>query len=105
MRRELGQAGVTVAISTLHRFFARHGIARKRTGHAAEQRRADVLSAREDWFDGHLDLDPARLEFIDETWTATNMTRSHGRCRRGERLRMGYPHGVATRPRWSPVCA
>lgn len=31
--------------------------------------------------------------FIDETWTATNMTRSHGRCARGERLRMGYPHG------------
>jgi transposase len=31
--------------------------------------------------------------FIDETWSATNMTRSHGRCRRGERLRMGYPHG------------
>lgn len=21
------------------------------------------------------------------------MTRSHGRCRKGERLRMGYPHG------------
>ncbi len=39
------------------------------------------------------DLDPTRLVFIDETWTATNMTRSHGRCRRGERLRMGYPHG------------
>lgn len=31
--------------------------------------------------------------FIDETWTATNMARSHGRCRRGERLRMGFPHG------------
>ena len=31
--------------------------------------------------------------FIDETWTATNMTRSHGRCVRGERLRMGFPHG------------
>jgi len=31
--------------------------------------------------------------FIDETWTATNMTSSHGRCARGERLRMGYPHG------------
>ena len=31
---------------------------------------------------------------MDETWTATNnMTRSHGRCRRGERLRMGFPHG------------
>ncbi len=31
--------------------------------------------------------------FIDETWTATNMTRTHGRCRKGERLRMGHPHG------------
>jgi transposase len=31
--------------------------------------------------------------FIDETWTATNMTRTHGRCRKGERLRMGFPHG------------
>ncbi len=31
--------------------------------------------------------------FINETWTATNMARSHGRCHRGERLRMGYPHG------------
>ena len=31
--------------------------------------------------------------FIDETWTATNMTRSHGRAPRGERLRMGFPHG------------
>lgn len=30
LRRELGQAGVTVAISTLHRFFARHGITRKK---------------------------------------------------------------------------
>ena len=39
------------------------------------------------------DLDPDRLVFIDETWTATNMTRSHGRCARGERLPMGFPHG------------
>lgn len=31
--------------------------------------------------------------FIDETWTATNMTRSHGRCPKGERLRMGFPYG------------
>ena len=31
--------------------------------------------------------------FLDETWTATNMTRSHGRCAKGERLRMGFPHG------------
>ena len=31
--------------------------------------------------------------FIDETWAKTNMTRSHGRCLRGQRLRMGGPHG------------
>jgi transposase len=67
--------------------------AQKKTGHAVEQDRPDVLKKRLDWFEGQLDLDPNRLVFIDETWTATNMTRSHGRCRKGERLHMGYPHG------------
>ena len=38
-------------------------------------------------------LDPARLVFIDETWAKTNMTRRHGRCRRGERLVAKVPHG------------
>ena len=38
-------------------------------------------------------LDVRRLVFIDETWAKTNMTRSHGRCPKGERLRMGFPHG------------
>jgi len=51
------------------------------------------LKKRQDWFDGQLDLDPDKLVFIDETWTATNMVRTHGRCRKGERLRMGFPHG------------
>lgn len=74
-------------------FPASWDIAQKKTGHAVEQDRPDVLKRRHDWFDGQLDLDPDKLVFIDETWTATNMTRSHGRCRRGERLRMGYPHG------------
>jgi transposase len=38
-------------------------------------------------------LDPARLVFIDETWAKTNMTRRHGRCRRGKRLVAKTPHG------------
>src|ERR1043166_7055298 len=38
-------------------------------------------------------LDPARLVFIDETWAKTNMTRSHGRAPRGERLVAKVPHG------------
>jgi transposase len=33
------------------------------------------------------------LVFIDETWASTNMARTHGRCRHGERLRVGIPHG------------
>ena len=51
------------------------------------------MQRRRHWFETQLDLDPARLVFIDETWTATNMTRSHGRCAKGQRLRMGFPHG------------
>ena len=38
-------------------------------------------------------FDPARLVFIDETWAKTNMTRTHGRSRKGERLNAKIPHG------------
>jgi hypothetical protein len=38
-------------------------------------------------------LDPRRLVFIDETWARTNMTRRHGRCRRGARLVAKVPQG------------
>ena len=31
--------------------------------------------------------------FVDESWASTNMARRHGRCPRGERLRMAIPHG------------
>jgi transposase len=31
--------------------------------------------------------------FIDETWASTNMARRYGRAPRGERLRVGVPHG------------
>ena len=34
--------------------------AEKKTGHAIEQDRPDVLKRRLDWFDGQLDLDPDR---------------------------------------------
>ncbi|ACA21142.1 transposase and inactivated derivatives-like protein [Methylobacterium sp. 4-46] len=52
-----------------------------------------MRAAREAWFEGHLDLDPARLVFLDETWTSTNMSRLRGRSPRGERLRSPVPHG------------
>jgi len=38
-------------------------------------------------------LDAERLVFLDETWATTNMTRTHGRAPRGERLVAAVPHG------------
>jgi transposase len=38
-------------------------------------------------------FDPARLVFIDETATSTNMVRLRGRCPRDERLVGSVPHG------------
>jgi transposase len=41
-----------------------------------------------------VDLSPtARLVFIDESATSTNMVRPRGRCPRGERLVASVPHG------------
>ena len=38
-------------------------------------------------------IDPTRLVFIDETWTKTNMIRSHGWCARGRPLNAKAPQG------------
>jgi transposase len=67
--------------------------AQKKSAHADEQNRPDILKRRQAWFDGQVDLDPERLVFIDETGASTKMGRLHGRAPRGERLRMGLPHG------------
>jgi transposase len=40
-----------------------------------------------------MDLDPARLLFLDETGAKTNMTRLRGRAPRGQRLVAKVPHG------------
>ncbi|MDN3575090.1 IS630 family transposase, partial [Methylobacterium longum] len=86
--------GLKVGVGTLWAFLdARDLTYKKKTAHAAEQDRLDVKAAREAWFEGQPDLDPARLVFLDETWTATNMARLRGRCPRGERLRSPIPHG------------
>jgi len=66
---------------------------KKKSAHASEQERPDVLKRREEWFDGQLDLDPSKLVFIDETWASTNMAPLRGWAPEGERLRVGIPHG------------
>ncbi|TQN55966.1 IS630 family transposase [Agrobacterium tumefaciens] len=93
LRDALSARGIIASKSALHRFLVRHEQTRKKRLHAVEQSRPDILEKRQCWFEDQLDLDPERLVFIDETWTATNMARTHGRCRKGERLRMGFPHG------------
>jgi len=65
----------------------------KKSLHACEQDRPDVKRRRERWKAHQSKLDPARLVFIDETWAKTNMTRTHGRCAKGERLIAKAPFG------------
>jgi transposase len=67
--------------------------AQKKSAHADEQSRPDILIRRQAWFDSQRDLDPARLVFIDETGASTKMARRHGRAPRGQRLRSSVPHG------------
>ena len=52
-----------------------------------------MLSTRQAWFDGQLDIDPDRLVFIDQTSASTKMARLYGRSKRGERCRAAIPHG------------
>ena len=65
----------------------------KKSLRATEQQRPDVARARRRWMQEQGMFDPARLVFIDETATSTNMVRFWGRCRRGERLVGFVPHG------------
>jgi transposase len=82
--REQGIAGSRTAV---WRFLARHQITvKKKSLRAAEQQRADVAQARRRWMREQGFFDPARLVFVDETATATNMARLRGRCARGVRL-------------------
>jgi transposase len=59
----------------------------------SEQERPDVARRRARWQTHQGKLDVRRLVFIDETWAKTNMTRTHGWCRRGQRLNAKAPYG------------
>src|SRR5215469_4035482 len=68
-------------------------LALKKTLYAAEQKRAEVIRARRRWMREQGMFDPARLVFIDETWTNSAMVRPCGRSPIGERLVDYAPHG------------
>jgi transposase len=90
---ELATRGIKVSYYAVWHFFEHEGISFKKSLHASEQDRPDVARRRARWKRYQGSLDPARLVFIDETWAKTNMTRTHGRARRGERLVAKVPHG------------
>ena len=52
-----------------------------------------MAEARQRWKAGQPGLDAKRLVFVDETGTSTKMVRTHGRCRRGQRLIGKAPWG------------
>jgi transposase len=87
----LREQDISTSRSAIWRFFERHGISLKKN--SARQRARAVAEARQRWKEEQPALDPARLVFIDETGTSTNMARLRGRCRRGERLVGRVPHG------------
>ncbi|MER9564944.1 IS630 family transposase [Mesorhizobium sp. M0571] len=94
VERLSAEQSVRISRSALSAWLRGHGwTLKKKSAHALEQDRPDILKRRRDWFDGQLDLDPAKLVFIDETGLSTKMARLRGRAPRGERCRAGVPHG------------
>ena len=81
--RLAAERAITASVGTIWTFLDRCGLTVKKSLRMrAEQDRPDILKQREAWFEGQLDLDPARLVFIDETCASTNMARLRGRRRR-----------------------
>jgi hypothetical protein len=65
----------------------------KKSLHATEQGRPDVVAARRRFIVRQPALDSKHLIFLDETSATTKMTPTHGRCLRGQRLLEPVPHG------------
>jgi transposase len=77
LRAELEtERGLRVGYGAVWRFLAREGLSFKKK---PARRRAR-------WRRHQARIDPTRLVFVDETWAKTNMTRTHGRAPRGQRL-------------------
>ncbi len=89
--RVADERDVRIGRSALNNWLRRCGFTYKKTAHALEQERSEVLRKRQAWFDNQLDFDPARLVFIDETGLSTKIARLPGRSKRGECCRAGIP--------------
>jgi hypothetical protein len=92
--RLIQNCGERFSVSVLWRFFDRHGVTFKK-----RPRTPRSSGVRTFWRSAGTGsppnsiLDPAKLVFVDETGASTSLARTHGRCRRGRRLRAAVPHG------------
>jgi transposase len=90
---ELRARGAKVSAFAVWSIVADADLSFKKSLRASEQDRPDVARRRRQWQQHQNKVDPKRLVFIDETWMKTNMTRTHGRCPRGQRLIAKVSHG------------
>lgn len=67
--------------------------AQKKSLHAAEQNRPDVIERRQAWQQQKNTVDHTRFVFIDESGAKTNMSRLYARSFDGQRIVDAVPHG------------
>jgi len=90
---ELAERGIVVSHVSVWNLLRRENQTHKKSVLASEQNGPDVTRRRWQWRQRQALIDPARLVFIDETWTKTNMAPLRGWAARGARLRDHVPHG------------
>jgi transposase len=90
---ELADRGLKVDYRSMWAFVHAEGLSFKKTVLAREQDRPDIARRRAQWKKYQQRIDPARLVFLDETWTKTNMAPLRGWSPCGERLPAKVPYG------------
>ena len=79
---------------TVWRVMRRLGLTRKKKStHASERDRPDVVEARRLWPEKLAGIDPKDLVFLDETGANTAMQRTHGYAPKGQRVVASAPLG------------
>lgn len=68
-------------------------VTKKKTIHASEQTRDDIIAERDQFRQEIAKIDPDRLVFVDETGIDTHMTRRYGRAPAGQRAQGSVPQG------------
>ncbi len=75
---------LSISLSALSRIIRKKlGFTYKKTVHASERERPDVVAKREAWLEAQPQLDSARLVFLDESGCNTNMSRRYARAPKG----------------------